>query len=713
MRSNASDVLVQTLIDWGVNVVFGIPGDGINGVIEALRKQQDKIRFVQTRHEEAAAFMACAYAKWTGQLGVCIATSGPGGIHLLNGLYDAKLDGQPVLAITGLQFHDLVETMTQQDVELDKLYMDVAVYNARVMGAEHVENVLTLACRAALAHRAVAHVTIPVDFQDEAVSRDIRSRRNIPHHVSDIMSSAHGAPSSAQLDLAAAILNGAKRPCILAGRGALGITGLLTSVADRIAAPVCKPLLGKAALPDDSPFTAGGVGLLGTLAAQEALEECDALLIAGSSFPYIEFYPRPGEARGIQIDRDPTRIGLRYPVECALVGDTGPVLAQLLPKLSPRKDRSFLEKMQKRMDEWNAQMEEQGTNPAKPMKPQVVAYELNRCLKDNAIIATDSGTITTWAARFLANAWRPQIFLLRQSRHHGVRSALRDRRGDRASRTPGHRLCRRRRAVNAAGRACHLREVSARHQNHRHQEQCRLARSNGSRWSSWATRNMSANFSPSISRRSRGALALPSFTIDDPAQCRSLMTQAIEYERPGAHRSGRRSARAADAAESFRDDRRRISRNLWPGVRHMPAKSRLLLRRTRYERSSEPVSGRTETGPEIVQVQTSVYKIPTDAPESDGTLEWDSTTLVLAEVSAGGKTGLGYSYCSNAAAGIITGKLAGHLKGEIGIFDSLALGSHGWRGAQCRLARSCRQRDFGGGHRIVGPEGQTARCSAL
>ncbi len=531
MRSNASDVLVQTLIDWGVNVVFGIPGDGINGVIEALRKQQDKIRFVQTRHEEAAAFMACAYAKWTGQLCVCIATSGPGGIHLLNGLYDAKLDGQPVLAITGLQFHDLVETMTQQDVELDKLYMDVAVYNARVMGAEHVENVLTLACRAALAHRAVAHVTIPVDFQDEAVSRDIRSRRNIPHHVSDIMSSAHGAPSSAQLDLAAAILNGAKRPCILAGRGALGITGLLTSVADRIAAPVCKPLLGKAALPDDSPFTAGGVGLLGTLAAQEALEECDALLIAGSSFPYIEFYPRPGEARGIQIDRDPTRIGLRYPVECALVGDTGPVLAQLLPRLSPRKDRSFLEKMQKRMDEWNAQMEEQGTNPAKPMKPQVVAYELNKCLKDNAIIATDSGTITTWAARFLQM------------------------RGDRKFSCSG----------NLATMACGLPYAIAAAIAHPERQVIAFVGDGGLsmllgelatcvkyqldvkiiviknnvlgqiKWEQMVflgNPEYVCELQPIDFATVARGFGIPSFTIDDPAQCRSLMTQAIGMKGP-------------------------------------------------------------------------------------------------------------------------------------------------------------------------------------
>src|SRR5215470_13291442 len=184
MAKTAGDVLVDTLVDWGIDVVFGIPGDGINGLIEALRKQREKIRFVQVRHEEAAAFMACGYAKWTGKLGVCIATSGPGGIHLLNGLYDAKLDGQPVLAITGLQFHDLVETYTQQDVELDKLFMDVCVYNARVMGPTHVENVVELACRTALAYRGVAHVTMPVDMQSTPVGSSPRSERNIAGHVS-------------------------------------------------------------------------------------------------------------------------------------------------------------------------------------------------------------------------------------------------------------------------------------------------------------------------------------------------------------------------------------------------------------------------------------------------------------------------------------------------------------------------------------------------
>ena len=398
----AADVLVQSLVNWGVDTVFGIPGDGINGIIESLRRRQSEIKFIQTRHEEAAAFMACGYAKWTGRLGVCIATSGPGGIHLLNGLYDAKLDGQPVLAITGLQFHDLLNTHTQQDVELDKLYMDVAVYNCRVMGAAHVENVMELAIRTALARRGVAHVTVPVDVQDEPVKKDLRSKRNVPHHVSDVAVSSRPLPPEPLLDRAAEILNAAKKPCILAGQGSLGAGDLLAVAADRLGAPVAKPLLGKAALPDDSPFCLGGVGLLGTKPSQEALEDCDALLIVGSSFPYIEFYPKPGAAQAVQIDIDAERIGLRCPVEVGLVGDAKSVLEALIPKLTHREDRGFLEKSQRAMADWRALMEERGTRQDMPMKPEVVAHELNKLLADDAIVATDSGTITCWIARHLS-----------------------------------------------------------------------------------------------------------------------------------------------------------------------------------------------------------------------------------------------------------------------------------------------------------------------
>ena len=397
--TTAADVLVETLLDWDVDTIFGMPGDGINGIVEALRKRQDRIRFVQVRHEESAAFMACAHAKFTGRLGVCLATSGPGGIHLLNGLYDAKLDGAPVLAITGLQYHDLIATQTQQDVELDKLYMDVAVYNARIMGGAHVQNLVALACRTALTRRGVAHLTMPVDLQSEDVEADTRSPRNVPDHVSDLLALGARLPGERQLERAAAILNEGRKVCILAGQGALGARTQLLELADRLGAPVAKALLGKGAIPDDSEFSTGGVGLLGTKASQEALEDCDTLLIVGSSFPYIEFYPKPGQARAVQIDLDQARIGLRYPAEAGLVGDSARVLDELLPRLEPKKDRSFLEAAQKEMGAWRELMQERGTRTDVPMKPQVVTWELDRLLTDDAIVATDSGTITTWVAR--------------------------------------------------------------------------------------------------------------------------------------------------------------------------------------------------------------------------------------------------------------------------------------------------------------------------
>jgi len=401
MPMTASDILVETLIDWDIDMVFGIPGDGINGIIESLRKAEDQIRFVQVRHEEAAAFMACAHAKWTGRLGVCIATSGPGGIHLLNGLYDAKLDGQPVLAITGLQFHDLLHTYTQQDVELDKLFIDVSVYNSRIMGAAHVQNVTELACRTALAYRGVAHITVPVDLQDQAVKEDLRSKRNRPDHVSALMAESAHMPTEDQLAEAASILNEGRKIVVMAGRGALTARGEIEAVAERLGAPVVKPLLGKGVLPDEHPHTTGGTGLLGTRPSQEALENCDTLLIVGSSFPYIEYYPKPGTAKCVQVELDPKRVGLRYPVDAALVGDSARVLQVLLPRLEHHKDRAFLEKAQARMVEWRDLIRERGTRTDTPMKPQVVAHELNKLLSDDAIIATDSGTITTWAARHI------------------------------------------------------------------------------------------------------------------------------------------------------------------------------------------------------------------------------------------------------------------------------------------------------------------------
>ena len=397
MATTAADVLIDAIRDWGVEVVFGLPGDGINGIMEALRRRRDEIRFVQVRHEESAALMACAYAKYTGRLGVCLATSGPGGIHLLNGLYDAKLDQQPVLAITGHHYHDLIDTFAQQDVDLDVVFKDVALYSTRVMSGTHVENVADLACRTALSSRGVAHINFPVDLQEQPAGK--RSPRNVAGHTSDVFTRSAPLPDEPALQRAAEILNAGVRVAILAGQGALGAREELEAIADRLGGPIVKPLLGKAVVPDDSPYTTGGIGLLGTEPSQEALEGCDTLLMVGTSFPYIEFYPKPGAARAVQIDVDPRRIGLRYPVELGLVGDSRRTLRALLPRLERKTDRGFLESAQKGMQAWWRLMEERGTRPDVPMKPQVVAWELGKRLSPTAIVSADSGTITTWFAR--------------------------------------------------------------------------------------------------------------------------------------------------------------------------------------------------------------------------------------------------------------------------------------------------------------------------
>jgi pyruvate dehydrogenase (quinone) len=394
-----AEVLVERLIDWGVEVVFGLPGDGINGIMEALRKRQKEIRFVQVRHEESAAFMACGYAKYTGRLGVCLATSGPGGIHLLNGLYDAKLDKQPVLAITGLQFHDLIGTHTQQDVALDKLFMDVCVYDERIMGPNHVENVTDLACRTALAYKGVSHITIPVDFQEQEVKSLRRSKRNVPHHTSNTYTRMPQLPPSPDLERAADLLNRGKKVTILAGRGAIGAREELEQIAEMLGAPIVKALLGRCAVPDDSPYTTGTIGLLGTKPSQEAMEDCDTLLIVGSAFPYIEFLPKPDQAKGVQIDFDPKQIGLRFPVEVGLVGDSRQTLQALVPLLKPKSDKRFLQQAQAGMKDWWELMEKRATRRDKPMKPQVVAWELGKRLRNDAIVSCDSGTIATWWAR--------------------------------------------------------------------------------------------------------------------------------------------------------------------------------------------------------------------------------------------------------------------------------------------------------------------------
>ena len=398
MAQTAADVLVEGIIDWGVDTVFGLPGDGINGIMEALRKRQDRVRFIQVRHEEAAAFMACAYAKYTGRLGCCLATSGPGGIHLLNGLYDAKLDQAPVLAITGQTYSDLKGSNFQQEINMTLLFQDVAIYNQEVINPDQVEMLVDEACRHALNNRGVSHITFPVDYQEkEPTGRG--SMHKVEGSTTSRWSPHVTIPPEDELKLAAFILNEAKKPVLLVGQGALGAGDEVIEIADKLGAPVVKALLGKAVVPDDHPLTTGGLGLLGTTPSQEAMEQADALLIVGSSFPYMEYLPKPGQAKGVQIDDKPDRIGLRFPVEVGLVGDAKPTLIALSRFVTRKEDRSFLEQAQAGMRDWWELMRTRAMRDDVPIKPQRVAWELSELVEDDAIISTDSGTITTWIAR--------------------------------------------------------------------------------------------------------------------------------------------------------------------------------------------------------------------------------------------------------------------------------------------------------------------------
>jgi len=394
-----SDVLVERLIAWGVDTVFGLPGDGINGVMEALRTHRDRIRFVHTKHEETAALAAVGHAKFTGRLGVCLSTAAPGAVHLLNGLYDATVDQAPVLAITGMTYHDLIGTHYLQDINHDALFEHVCAYSQRVMGAAHVTNVVDLACRTAIGRRAAAHVAIPIDIQVQEVGADARFKRNVPGHTSTGKPPLAPMPPQGELERAARLLRGKTKPAILAGAGARGAGDELEALAEKLGAPIVKALLGKDSVPDDSPYCAGGTGVVGTRPSYEAFAGCDALVIVGSSFPYIEFLPQPGQCVCVQIDDRPERIGLRHPVDVGLVGDAKSTLRGLLPVLERNDDRTFLEQIQSSIEGWWELMEERGTREDVPMKPQVVTWSLGQLLDEDAIICGDSGTVTTWQAR--------------------------------------------------------------------------------------------------------------------------------------------------------------------------------------------------------------------------------------------------------------------------------------------------------------------------
>jgi pyruvate dehydrogenase (quinone) len=399
--ATTADILIDTLIHWDVAFVFGVVGDGINPLIESLRKRQDKIRFIAVRHEEAAAFMASGYAKHTGKLGVCLATTGPGAVHLMNGLYDAQMDSAPVLAITGTTFHDLIGTHFMQGVDTVALMGDVALYNVQVSGPRHAGIVGNIACRAALDGRGVAHLTVAKDTQNMELSADKASMENHGLQTSAQWRRSEQCPSRAQLQSAGDILNAGRKVAILVGQGALRARSEVTELAQRLGAPVAKALLGKAVLADDSPYTTGGIGHLGTVPSQFIMRECDTLLILGSTMPWVDFYPPQGKARSVQVDIKGEHIGLRYPVDVGLIGDVKSTLTSMLPLLQQKQNQEFLEEAQSRMRDWNTLLDRVAATQRTPLRPQMALRALSEALADDAVISLDCGANTHFAARTL------------------------------------------------------------------------------------------------------------------------------------------------------------------------------------------------------------------------------------------------------------------------------------------------------------------------
>ena len=401
MGDTVGDFLLKRLSEWGVHRVYGYPGDGINDIMGAFERRQNGLEFIQVRHEEMAAFMACAHAKFTGEVGVCLATSGPGAIHLLNGLYDAKMDHAPVVAIVGQQARAALGGSYQQEVDLLSLFKDVAheyVHMASVPA--QIRHLIDRAIRIAKAERTVTCVVLPNDVQGlPAVEEPKRAHGTI--HSGMNLSTPRVVPAEVDLERAASVLNAGEKVAILAGAGALGATDEVMYIADLLGAGVAKALLGKVALPDDLPYVTGSIGLLGTKPSDELMMNCDTLLMVGTSFPYSEFLPKEGQARGVQIDIDGRMLGIRYPTEVNLVGDSAETLRALAPLLRRKEDRSWRDKIEKSITEWWKLLEAKAMDEANPINPQRVFWELSPKLPEGCILSSDSGSAANWFARDL------------------------------------------------------------------------------------------------------------------------------------------------------------------------------------------------------------------------------------------------------------------------------------------------------------------------
>jgi len=404
MSINVSDHVIERLHQWGVRRIYGYPGDGINGLMGALNRARDSdrpIQFVQARHEELAAFMACAHAKFTGEVGVCMATSGPGAIHLLNGLYDAKLDHQPVVAIVGQQARAALGGEYQQEVDLAALFKDVASdFVQTALVPQQIRHLVDRAVRIARDQRGVTCLIIPNDVQELPAVR-VPPRKHFALHSGIGLTAAAAVPDEHALMQAAEILNAGERVAILAGAGALHATDELIEVADLLGAGIAKALLGKACVPDELPFVTGAIGLLGTAPSWHLMERCDTLLMVGSNFPYTEFLPEEGHARGVQIDADPRRLSSRYPMEVNLAGDSRATLRALLPHLRRKNDRRWRDEIERDVAHWWQTLEGRALASAEPINPQQAFRVISPQLPDAAILTCDSGTSAFWYARDL------------------------------------------------------------------------------------------------------------------------------------------------------------------------------------------------------------------------------------------------------------------------------------------------------------------------
>lgn len=398
-KRTVSDEFVARLIEWGIGRIFGFPGDGINGVIGALRRKKQRIEFIQVAHEELAGMAATAHAKFTGELGVCLSTGGPGAIHLLNGLYDAKLDHQPVLAIVGQQTLAGAGGSEQQEVDLLPLLKDVSSYVEMIMKPQQLRHVLDRAIRVALSERSVSCVILPHDVQREDYEEPA-NEHGMQHSASGYRA-PRIVPADADLRAAARVLNAGKRVAILAGAGALEATDEVVAIAEALGAGVAKSLLGKASVPDDLPFVTGSVGWLGTRASNEMMKRCDTLLMIGSAFPYTEFLPREGQARGVQIDIAAKNLAIRYPMEVGLVGDARETLRALLPLIDKRPRGEWRDEIERGAREWKVEVSAKASAEAPPLNPQLPVLELNSRLPDDCIITSDSSSVVVWVARTL------------------------------------------------------------------------------------------------------------------------------------------------------------------------------------------------------------------------------------------------------------------------------------------------------------------------